>query len=50
MTVAGVFAICTIIHARKKPRFLLPTSFRGVGEGQSQQAHKLLEESDDDEL
>ena len=50
MTVAGVFAICTIIHARRKPRFLLPSSFRSDGEGQSQQSHKLLEASDDDEL
>ena len=42
VTVAGIFAICTIIHARKKVRFLIPTSYRGAAEGQSQ-SHKLLE-------
>lgn len=48
VTVAGIFSICTIIHARKKPRFILPSSYREAGEGQSQ-SHKLLEEATDTE-
>ena len=48
VTIAGLFSICTIIHARKKPRFLLPTTFRGAAEG-STQSHKLLNDTDDDD-
>ena len=48
VTIAGLFSICTIINARKKPRFLLPTTFRGAAEG-STQSHKLLNDTDDDD-